>query len=309
MPAADMPALDMPALDMPAAALRVFTEVARLGSFTAAARALGYTQSAVSRQIAALETAAGGPLVDRLPRGVRLTAAGQALLPHAEAVLGRLAAARRDLAALREVSAGRVRVGAFATAQAWLLPGAYAAFRDRHPGVSVTVQEGPSHRLAARVLAGDLDVAVVSTTGSPDFAGLDLVRLLDDPMLLALPAGHRLAGRAQVALSDVADEAWVASSPRAEDTLLAPALGSGFRPRVSVVVADWLAKLGFVAQGLGVTLLPSLAVGAVRPDVALVRLRPDELPVRTVYAATCRDLHRTAAAAAFLDLLADSAAP
>lgn len=309
MPAADMPALDMPALDMPAAALRVFTEVARLGSFTAAARALGYTQSAVSRQIAALETAAGGPLVDRLPRGVRLTAAGQALLPHAEAVLGRLAAARRDLAALREVSAGRVRVGAFATAQAWLLPRAYAAFRDRHPGVSVTVQEGPSHRLAARVLAGDLDVAVVSTTGSPDFAGLDLVRLLDDPMLLALPAGHRLAGRAQVALSDVADEAWVASSPRAEDTLLAPALGSGFRPRVSVVVADWLAKLGFVAQGLGVTLLPSLAVGAVRPDVALVRLRPDELPVRTVYAATCRDLHRTAAAAAFLDLLADSAAP
>lgn len=304
-----MPAADMPALDMPAAALRVFTEVARLGSFTAAARALGYTQSAVSRQIAALETAAGGPLVDRLPRGVRLTAAGQALLPHAEAVLGRLAAARRDLAALREVSAGRVRVGAFATAQAWLLPGAYAAFRDRHPGVSVTVQEGPSHRLAARVLAGDLDVAVVSTTGSPDFAGLDLVRLLDDPMLLALPAGHRLAGRAQVALSDVADEAWVASSPRAEDTLLAPALGSGFRPRVSVVVADWLAKLGFVAQGLGVTLLPSLAVGAVRPDVALVRLRPDELPVRTVYAATCRDLHRTAAAAAFLDLLADSAAP
>ncbi|MFC5763512.1 LysR family transcriptional regulator [Actinacidiphila bryophytorum] len=297
------------AVDMPAAALRVFTHVARLGSFTAAARALGYTQSAVSRQIAALETAAGGPLVDRLPRGVRLTAAGQALLPHAEAVLGRLAAARRDLAALREVTAGRVRVGAFATAQAWLLPRAYAAFRGRHPGVAVTVQEGPSHRLAARVLAGDLDVAVVSTTGSPDFAGLDLVRLLDDPMLLALPSGHRLAGRAQVALADVADEAWVASSPRAEDTLLAPALGSGFRPRVSVVVADWLAKLGFVAQGLGVTLLPSLAVGAVRPDVALVPLRPDELPVRTVYAATCRDLHRTAAAAAFLDVLAGSAAP
>nr|WSX73584.1 LysR substrate-binding domain-containing protein [Streptomyces sp. NBC_00899]WSX80352.1 LysR substrate-binding domain-containing protein [Streptomyces sp. NBC_00899] len=295
--------------DLPAAALRVFTEVARLGSFTAAARELGYTQSAVSRQIASLEAAAGAPLVDRLPRGVRLTAAGHALLPHADAVLGRLAAARRDLTALRELTAGRVRAGAFATAQAWLLPRAYAAFRTRHPAVAVTVREGPSHRLAAAVLAGDLDVAVVSTTGSPDFEGLDLVRLLEDPMLLALPAGHRLAGRAEVALADVADEAWVASSPRAEDTLLAPALSGGFRPRVTLVVADWLAKLGFVAQGLGVTLLPSLAVGAVRPDVALVPLRPDELPVRTVYAATCRDLHRTAAAAAFLDVLRQSAGP
>lgn len=294
--------------DFPAVWLRVFTEVAGHGSFTAAGRALGYTQSAVSRQISALEAETGTPLFDRLPRGVRLTEAGETLLPHAEAVLGRLAAARSDLAALRDLSAGRVRVGAFATAQASLLPHAFGAYRARHPRVTVTVREGPSRRLCARLLAGDLDVAVVSATGAPSFDGLDLVPLLDDRMLVALPEGHRLAGRAEVGLAELADEDWIAGSTRIEDTLMASCLRTGFRPRIGLVMADWLAKLGFVAEGLGVTLVPSLAVGAVRPDVTLVPLRPDQIPVREVYAATSRDLHRTPAVSAFVDVLAETAA-
>lgn len=302
------PATEPPSGDVPPAWLRVFTEVARRGSFTAAGAALGYTQSAVSRQISALEAHAGAPLFDRLPRGVRLTEAGETLLPHAEAVLGRLAAARRDLAALRDLTAGRVRVGAFATAQASLLPGAVAAFRDRHPRVAVGVQEGPTRSLGRRLAAGDLDVAVVSTTGAAALDELALVPLLEDHMLVALPAGHRLAGAESVRLGDLADEEWIASSTRVEDTLMAPCLRRGFRPRISLVVADWLAKLGFVAAGLGVTLVPSLAVGAVRPDLALVPLRPGEIPVREVYAATSRDLHRTAAVSAFLDALTRTAA-
>lgn len=294
--------------DFPAAWLRVFTEVARLGSFTAAGGALGYTQSAVSRQISALEDASGAPLFDRLPRGVRLTAAGETLLPHAEAVLGRLAAARRDLSALRDLTAGRVRVGAFATAQAALLPRAFATYRGRHPRVTVAVKEGPTRRLAAQLLAGDLDVAVVSTTGAASLEGLALLPLLDDRMLVAVSAGHRLAGREAVTLAELADEEWIASSTRVEETLMASCLRTGFRPRVSLVVADWLAKFGFVAAGLGVTLVPSLAVGAVRPDITLVPLRPGQMPVREVYAATSRELHRSDAVSAFLAVLTETAA-
>ena len=107
--------------------LRVFVEVARLGSFTAAAPALGYTQSAISRQISALEDEAGMALFDRLPRGVRLTEPGQRLLSHAKAVLDRLEAARRELSDLRELATGRLRVGAFATADAALVPHAIDA--------------------------------------------------------------------------------------------------------------------------------------------------------------------------------------
>ncbi|MFF7159020.1 LysR substrate-binding domain-containing protein [Streptomyces sp. NPDC008139] len=239
---------------------------------------------------------------------MRLTEAGETLLPHAEAVLGRLAAARRDLAALHDLSAGRVRVGAFATAQAALLPRAFAAYRARHPRVTVTVREGQSRGLCTRLLAGDLDVAVASTTGAPVFDGRDLLPLVDDRMMVALPVDHRLAGRAEVGLAELADEDWIAGSTRVEDTLMASCLRTGFRPRIGLVMGDWLAKLGFVAQGLGVTLVPSLAVGAVRPDVVLVPLRTDRIPVREVYAATSRDLHRTPAVAAFLDVLAETAA-
>lgn len=123
--------------------LRVFLDVARLGSFTVAARTLGWTQSAVSRQISSLEAALGGaPLFDRLPRGVRLTEAGRVLVPHAESVIERLHGAGRELAALREAAGGRLRVGAFATADAALVPRAIAAFRARHPGVRLTREEG-----------------------------------------------------------------------------------------------------------------------------------------------------------------------
>src|SRR5215212_5296530 len=123
--------------------MRAFLEVARRGSITSAADALRYTQSAVSRNIAALEGEVGAPLFDRLPRrGVRLTDAGTALLPHAEAVLDRIDAAKREIAALGELDAGQLRVGAFPTANADLIPRALAAFRAQHPHVSPLLVEG-----------------------------------------------------------------------------------------------------------------------------------------------------------------------
>src|ERR1044072_2610559 len=171
---------------MDIAGLTAFREVAVHGSITAAARSLRYTQSAVSRQIAALEESLGMPLFDRGPRGVRLTDGGSMLLEHAEAVLDRLTTARRNLSALQGLNCGRLRIGAFATAEAVLVPRAMAAFRAEHPGVELALSDGVSAAQVARLRAGELDVAVLnvhegqSAGGAPGGAGgRDVDRGLD----------------------------------------------------------------------------------------------------------------------------------
>ncbi|MGA4541686.1 LysR family transcriptional regulator [Uniformispora flossi] len=295
-------AADPVAHDFSTAWLRVFLAVAEAASFTAAAARLGYTQSAVSRQISALEDEVGSPLFDRLPRGVRLTDAGHALLPRARAVLDQVDLARRDLAELRGLARGRVRVGAFATAGAALVPRAIAGFLADHPGVGLTLDEDLTPRLLAAVAADELDVAVVSGPAghSPD---ADLHHLLDEVMLVALPRTHPLAGRRRVRLAELAAESWIAGGRRPEQTLLGPYLRPDFVPRIGFVASDWIAKQGLVAAGLGVTLVPALAAGALRADLAVCALDADEVPVRAVHAATHRGVAPSAATAAFLGQL------
>jgi DNA-binding transcriptional LysR family regulator len=290
--------------------LRAFLEVARHGSFTVAARGLGWTQSAVSRQIAALEAALGGaPLFDRLPRGVRITEAGRSLVPYAEAVAESLRDAVRELTALREVTGGRLRFGAFASADAGLVPRALAAFRARRPQVRVTREEGLTPALLERLTAGHLDLAVVSTTGRAPLEGYALHHLLDESLYVAVPAAHPLAGRTgPVRLGRFADADWISGSPRPEGTLLDAALRQGFRPRVAHVVGEWTAKQGYVAAGLGVALVPALAAASVRPDVRLVPVLDEGGPARAVYAATVRGRSLTPAGAQFLGALKEAAA-
>ena len=268
--------------------LEAFLAVARYGSVTAAARALGFTQSAVSRQVATLEAQTGARLFDRLARGVALTDEGRCLLPHAEAMVGRLATARRDLDALRGLGAGRLRVGAFPTALAALVPRALAAFRHAHPGVALALAEGRTPALLERLRAGDTDVAVVSApVGQPlDAARFDLHHLLDEHLLIGVAAGHPLAARRTARLADFAADPFIVGSATAEDTLMRVSLPPGFRPRVDIVTADWTAKLGCVAAGLGVALIPALAAQAVPPGITLLRLHTDDAPVRQVFAAT-----------------------
>ncbi|MFC9818521.1 LysR family transcriptional regulator [Streptomyces erythrochromogenes] len=297
----------MAAMPTPHSLYEVFLRVARLASFTAAARSLGYTQSAVSRQIQTLEGEWGAPLFDRLPRGVRLTEAGRVLLPHAEAVGERLRTARAELDALRTLGAGRLRIGSFSTADAALLPRALAAFRARHPAVAVTRTEGPSAKHLALLATGELDLAVVADTSGRPPRDCTPHHLLDERMYVALPSGHRLAGRAGLRLAELADEEWIAAGTRPEETLMHSALGGGFRPRTGFVAADWIAKQGFVAAGLGVTLVPELAASSVRPDLVLVPLHPDDTPRRGVYAATPRGIAPSPAAAALLTLLKEAA--
>ncbi|TMQ97130.1 LysR family transcriptional regulator [Actinomadura soli] len=288
--------------------LRTFVAVADLGSFTAAAAAEGYTQSAVSRQIAALEDVCGVELFARGARGVRPTPAGEYLLPHARGLLDRLADTARALDGLRRLDTGTLRLGAFPTANAALVPRALARFRARHPGVRALLREGMTERLLPMLEAGDLDVAVVSTHKHPSIAADELVTLADDALLVALPSTHPLAAHRRVSLADLADEPWiVADDPEAVATMRARCEVAGFVPETPIRAAEWISKLGLVAEGFGVTLVPALAAAAVARDGVVLRgVAPDQ-PRRTVYAAVGRHARRSPAVTAFLADLRDVA--
>ncbi len=184
------------------ARLRVLREVAERGSFSAAADALSYTQSAVSQQIAALEAETGMTLLERGSRGVRLTEAGRTLVEHAEGILARLTAAEEELAALAGLRGGQLRMASFPTAGATLMPVAIAAFRASYPEVQLTLAEGEPEEIAPRLRAGEFDLALLfefpdtedPLAQEPGRERLKRVELLEDPLYLALPRGHR-AGR------------------------------------------------------------------------------------------------------------------
>src|ERR671937_2906161 len=191
--------------------LRVLREVAACGSFSAAAESLAYTQSAVSQQIAALEREAGTTLVERSVRGVRLTDAGRALVQHADAILARLADAEAELEAIAGLRGGRLRLAAFPSAGATLMPEAIARFRDRHPGVELTLEPAEPEPSIAKLRSGEVDVALDITVGFrplPD-DGVDRVHLLDDPMYVALPKSHPLARKRGLKLEELAEENWI----------------------------------------------------------------------------------------------------
>jgi DNA-binding transcriptional LysR family regulator len=295
---------------MDVAWLEVFREVARRGSLTAAAAALGYTQSAVSRQIAALERDTGTRLFDRLPRGVRLTLDGRCLLGHADAVLDRLETARGDLAALRTLDAGRLRLGAFDTAEAALVPRALAAFRTGHPRVALSLAEANTPDLLVALSAGELDLAIVSVY--PGAEPIDKTRyalrfLAADPLLVALPRNHPRAAATELRLIDLAAESWIEGNPSGTSALVAACLRAGFPPRIDFPVREWTAKQGFVAAGLGLALVPGLGASAMRADVVLVPLAAADAPLRTVHIATARHAGDPPAVAAFLPHLVDAA--
>ena len=267
----------------------------------------------LSGQVAVLEAQAGARLFDRLPRGVVLTSEGACLLPHAEAVVDRLAAARAELSALRGLSGGQVRVSAFTTATAALVPRALASFRQAHPGVGVTLANGLTPALLDGLAAGDADLAVVSAPAAAGVPPLDPARftvhhLLDEHLLIAVPGQHRLAGRATARLAEFAEDAFIVGSATAEDTLLRVSLPPGFRPRTDIVAPDWTAKLGLVAAGLGVALIPALAIRSAPADLALLRLDAEDAPVRQVLAATAAGRTVPAAATALITHLRHAAA-
>jgi molybdate transport repressor ModE-like protein len=287
--------------------LRVLREVAACGSFSAAAEALAYTQSAVSQQIAALEREAGTTLVERNARGVRLTDAGQALVRHADVILARLADAEAELEAIAGLRGGRLRLAAFPSAGASLMPEAIAVFRQRHPAVELTLEPAEPGPAIAKLRAGEVDVALDITVAfrpEPD-DGVDRVHLLDDPMYVVLPEGHPAARKRNLKLEDLADESWIlgttTSCPDASIFLRSCQL-AGFEPRIAFNSDDYFAMQGFVAAGVGASFIPDLALISVRDDIVVRSLGPRP-PARQIVAATLKDSFRSPAKQAMLDVL------
>jgi DNA-binding transcriptional LysR family regulator len=290
--------------------LRVLREAARHGSFSTAAETLGYTQSAVSRQIALMEQAAGRALFERQARGVRLTDAGRLVVRHADLVLGEVHATRQALRDLAERVPGRVRVGAFSTAMAVLVPRAVGALLAREPQIRVPLREGVSPSLLAAVGHGRLDVAVVTRPPQPP-PGVGLIPLLVDPLLLAVAADHPFAGRTAVHPEALRAERWIAGSSRPEAGLLGAWTHAAWQPDIAFVARDWTAKLGLVAAGLGITVVPAIAVAALPPTIAVTRI-DDPAAVRDIAIAhptAADDPHGRALIDALRTVAADLASP
>lgn len=250
--------------------LLIFREVARAGSISAAARSLGWTQPAVSQHLRALERSCGTALLNRGAGGVELTEPGRVLLARADAIASELHMAEEELADLGALRRGRVRLAAYPSAAATLVPAALARLRRAHPDVDVELTEAEPPEAAALLASGDVDVALVfAYSPAPEIgAGMRWRRLGEEPVLLVLPGGHPSAGHDHVELAELADDDWVVGCDRCRAHTLQRCAEAGFTPTVRHTSDDYVVVQNLVAAGLGVTLLPASALAAYRhPDV------------------------------------------
>jgi DNA-binding transcriptional LysR family regulator len=291
--------------------MRVLREVAQRGSFSAAAEALSFTQSAVSQQIAALEREAGAVLVQRSARGVRLTEAGEAVVRHAEAILARLAEAEAELVAIAGLRGGRLRLAAFESVGSSIMPPAIAAFSKRHPAVELSMSLLEPEEALPQLRAGELDLAITFEARATDDVvdGIALVHLLEDPMFLVLPPDHPLAHKRNLRLADVAADAWIGGGAGCECNrlILRSCAAAGFDPRIAFETDEYSAVQGLVAAGVGVSLIAELGLINARRDI-VVRSLGRDTPVRQIHAATLADGYRSPATRAMLEILRDVAA-
>jgi len=260
-----------------------FRAVAHQRSFSRAARELALSQPSVSNQVAALEREIGARLLEREPGGLRLTGAGEILLEHADAIAERLQLAGEQLVAAAQGEHARLRIGAFPTALAALVPAAIARVRLRHPGITVTFAEGTDDELPARIRTGELHLAV----GFQDAAeprheppGVERRELFREEFRVALAPDHPLAGRPAVSLADLAGDDWTVA---ATDGLIVRACrAAGFEPSLVSITRDQLAIRGLISRGLAVTLVPQLLAEPFK-DLALRPIAGGG-PARDVYA-------------------------
>lgn len=291
--------------------MRVLQEVAERGSFSAAAEALGYTQSAVSQQVAGLEREAGARLVERGARGIRLTDAGAAVVRHADVILARLSAAEAELEAIAGLRGGRLRMAAFESAASSIMPPAIAAFSQRHPAVELSMALLEPEDSLPQLRAGELDLIITFESRPTDAVvdGIALVHLLDDPMFLVLADDHPLARRRNLRLADMAGEAWIGGQAGCECNrlILRSCAAAGFDPRIAFETDEYSAVQGLVAAGVGVSLIAELGLINARDDI-VVRSLGRETPVRQIHAATLAEGYRSPATQAMVEILRDVAA-
>src|SRR5436305_7441002 len=280
--------------------LRVIDAVARNGSVTAAAKELHYSQPSVTHHLARLEAETGAKLLQRVGRGMRLTPAGQMLAARASEIIGRIDAAGAELSAHVGLSAGRVRLASFASANGTLVPAALATLADRYPNLEISVTD--THPLDALELlrTGKIEVAIVFryTETDPEPAGVRLHHLLDDPVYV-------LSTRREHGLATLRDATWIAGCERCRSHLLSVCADAGFDPRIGYSSDDMVVMQAWVAAGLGVATQTGLSL---RPHhvegVVATELSGFE---RHIYAATYGEPPDPPATAALLDALAEAA--
>jgi LysR family hydrogen peroxide-inducible transcriptional activator len=282
--------------------LRYFVAVAETGSFTRAAEREGVTQPTLSEQIMRLEDrhkGLGKRLFDRLGRKVVLTDAGHELVGRAQAILAAVDEARR--AVMNSAEGGQLRVGAIPTIAPFLLPGTVARVRQSHPAVQLQLKEDLTERLLADLLAGDLDVGVMALPVRDD--RLHAERLFSEPLVMALPAAHRLRKKAEVKLGDVVDEPFILLDDMHcfGDQVLSFCRRGGVEPKVVCRGEQIVTLLAMVGAGQGVTVVPEMAAaGAPSPD-RVYRPLGKPTPTRTLCAVWHKQRYRPASVRAFVD--------
>ncbi|MET9292511.1 LysR family transcriptional regulator [Streptomyces sp. NPDC003077] len=296
--------------------LRTFRVVVRTGSYSSAARELGYTQPAISHQMRQLENAAGTPLFTRAGRSLRLTEAGEMLARHTEHILDSLAYAEEQIAAVKRLRAGRVRVCTFPSASATIVSQAVARLSVENPGVRVELVDTEPPESLCALQRGECDVTLAFDY--PDMADAPAlaeqlppedavtVPLLDDPVMVLLPRGHPLRRKRGVRLADLADERWIAGCPRCRTHFVQLCAQAGFDPDITFTTDDNLAVQSLVAAGVGIAAMPGLVLSFLRhPQVAALRIEP--VTHRRVVACTLKDYVRIPAVRLLLETLRSTA--
>ncbi|MFI6638207.1 LysR family transcriptional regulator [Streptomyces sp. NPDC050504] len=243
--------------------IRTFHEVVRTGTYSAAARSLGYTQPAITQQMKALERSVGTPLFTRVGRRMRLTEAGEALSRHAGIILENISTAQQQMNAITRLRSGRVRICAFPSASATLVPEALARLDAGHPGIRVELQENEPPESLHRLVRGECDVTLAFTYPGlheevPD--EVEEIPLLEDQLTVLLPVGHPLARRRSIKLTDLAGERWIAGCLRCRANLLHECAEDGFAPDITFTTDDNLVVQSLVAEGLGIAMVPALVL-------------------------------------------------
>ena len=259
--------------------VRIVRAIAETGSITAAARALGYSQPAISQHLQRTEARLGMALVTRVGRSVRLTEAGIVLARHALTITSALDAAEGDLADLAGLRTGTVRLAAFPTASSTIVPRLLAALAASHPGIRVTYIEAQPPEAVQLLRDGGIDLAITfSYPGDradphrDSASGLTTQPLFTEEMVVVVPTEHPLASRDVIDVATLAHDRWIAGCPRCRGHLLAVCEVAGFAPAIAFETDNASAVLNLVASGLGVALLPRLALAtATLPAGAVTR--------------------------------------
>lgn len=259
--------------------LRYLVALAEAGNFTRAAEAAHIAQPAMSQQIRRLEDEIGLAVVERTTRRVALTEAGELLVVRARRVLAELEAAETELQALRGMFTGHVTMGAMHTMGPVDLSLAIALFRERHPDVQFTVREQSSEEMAEMLRVDELDVAFLSVTERIESRGLGLAQLVLEELVVLLPPGHRLSGRRQLRMVELADEAFISFRPgaRLRELLVWAGHEASFEPRITLESNEAQRVRRLVSRGLGVAILPRSDAESPGAEIAVVDLTEPRL--------------------------------